>query len=88
MPEPNPEMTNPAMICQELVEVITDYIEGTLPLSDRARFEAHLTRCSSCRIYLDQMRQTISSVGRLPDEDLPPVMRDDLLRLFRDWKHE
>ena len=88
MPGLTPDMTNLDMVCQELVEVITDYIEGTLPPPDRARFEEHLTRCSSCRIYLDQMRQTIRSAGRLPDEELLPAMRDDLLRLFRDWKRE
>jgi anti-sigma factor RsiW len=72
--------------CQELVEVITDYIEGTLPDDDRARFDAHLELCDGCRIYLDQMRQTIAAVGRLSEESLDPRTREELVQAFRGWK--
>ena len=72
--------------CQELVEVITDYIEGTLPEDDRERFEAHLEQCDGCRIYLDQMRRTIAVVGRLSEESLDPRTRGELVQAFRGWK--
>lgn len=72
--------------CQELVEVITDYLEGTLPDDDRARFDAHLEQCDGCRIYLDQMRQTIATVGRLREESLDPRTREELMQAFRGWK--
>ena len=74
------------MDCNELVEVITDYLEGTLPEKDRARFDAHLLECPFCVTYLEQMRATLTAVGEIPVESLPPSARDELLRSFRDWK--
>jgi anti-sigma factor RsiW len=72
--------------CQELVELVTDYLENRLPDSARVRFEAHLAQCSGCRTYLEQMRQTIRALGRLPSESIEPAARDRLLGVFRDWK--
>ena len=75
----------PEMPCRELVELITDYLEDRLSPVDRARFEAHLVECEACRTYLDQFRQTIRVLGRLPEESLSPVARTALLVAFRDW---
>jgi anti-sigma factor RsiW len=72
--------------CQELVELITDYLENRLPDSARDRFETHLAQCSGCRTYLEQMRRTIRALGRLPTESIQPEARDRLLEIFRDWK--
>jgi anti-sigma factor RsiW len=72
--------------CQELVELITDYLEDRLPPSTRLRFEAHLALCSGCRTYLEHMRQTIRALGRLPTESIAPETRDRLLAVFRDWQ--
>ena len=72
--------------CQELVELVTDYLEDRLPSSTRFRFDAHLAQCSGCRAYLEQMRQTIRTVGRLREESIQPEARDRLLSVFRDWK--
>ena len=69
--------------CQELVEVVTDYLEGKLPPEEVAVFEAHLELCDGCRWYLDQMRVTIATVGRIEESDLPPDVRDTLLTAFR-----
>jgi anti-sigma factor RsiW len=74
------------LTCQELVELVTDYLEGTLPAADRARFEAHLARCDGCDTYVEQMRQTIRLTRRLSEDSLAPEAREDLLRTFRDWK--
>jgi anti-sigma factor RsiW len=74
------------MSCKELVEVITEYIEGTLPPAERARFEEHLGVCDGCQNYLEQMRLTIRSLGRLTEESIPPSAREELLRVFRHWK--
>lgn len=74
------------LTCQELVELVTDYLEGSMSATQRARFEEHLAKCTGCRNYLAQMRRTISSLGRLSEESLPPQARDDLLGVFRDWK--
>lgn len=72
--------------CKELVELITAYLEDALPAEERARFDAHLPTCSGCRNYLQQMRLTISTLGKLTPEAIPPVARANLLRAFRDWK--
>jgi len=74
------------LTCQELVELITDYVEGALAPAERARFEEHLAICTGCHNYLDQMRRTIDTLGKLNEHDLEPVARADLLDLFRDWK--
>ena len=73
------------IVCQDLVELITDYLEGALDAATRARFEAHLLTCPHCTDYLEQMRQTIRLTGRVRAEDLDPADRDRLLHLFRDW---
>jgi anti-sigma factor RsiW len=72
--------------CQELVELVTDYLENRLPSSTRARFEAHLAQCSACRTYLEQMRHTVRALGRIPAESMEPEARDRLLEVFRNWK--
>jgi anti-sigma factor RsiW len=73
------------MPCQEIVEVITDYLEGAMRARDRRRFERHLDDCPHCRNYLEQMRLTIRTVGRIPVDSLSPDARDDLVRAFRGW---
>ncbi len=72
--------------CQELVELITDYLEGALPPVEQTRFEAHLAECDGCTRYLEQMHLTITAMGRLTEEAIEPTARADLLQLFRDWK--
>ena len=73
------------MPCRELVELISDYLEDRLSPIDRARFEAHLAECEACRTYLEQFRQTIRVLGRLPDESLSPEAQNALLNAFRGW---
>ncbi len=72
--------------CKELVELVTSYLEDRLSPPDRARFEMHLAYCAPCRVYLDQMRQTIRVSGRLSEETLAPGAKETLLDAFRDWK--
>jgi anti-sigma factor RsiW len=71
--------------CRELVELVTDYLEGALTDEDRARFEAHIGGCDGCVAYVEQMRTTINLVGRLAPEDLTPDAEAALLGAFRDW---
>jgi predicted anti-sigma-YlaC factor YlaD len=72
-----------AISCQEVVEVVTDYLEGKLPPEDVAIFEAHLAICDGCQYYLDQIRITIATVGRIEDEAVPAELRDTVLGAFR-----
>ena len=77
---------NEELTCRELVEVITEYLEETLPEIDRSRFEAHLAECPGCTIYLEQMRTTIRLSGRLTEDSLGSRARTELLETFRSWK--
>jgi anti-sigma factor RsiW len=72
-----------AISCQEVVEVITDYLEGKLAAEDVAIFEAHLELCDGCKWYLEQMRTTIAAVGRVHDAEVPDELRDTVLAAFR-----
>jgi anti-sigma factor RsiW len=74
------------MTCQELVELVTEYLEGALPAREHQRFERHLRGCPWCTNYLEQMRITIRTLGRLEEESLPPEAKEALLAAFRDWK--
>ena len=74
--------------CQEVVEMVTDYLEGALPAADRRRFEAHLAVCPHCTEYLAQIRETIRLVGRVTPEDLTPQMQTELTDLYRQWRAE
>lgn len=78
----------PAIPCQEVVELVTDYLEGALPAADRRRLEAHLADCPHCTEYLAQIRATIRLTGRVTPEDLSPAMRTDLTDLYRRWRAE
>jgi anti-sigma factor RsiW len=69
--------------CQEVVEVVTDYLEGRMSPDDVAVFEAHLELCDGCKWYVDQMRVTIATVGRIEETDVPDAMRDTLTAAFR-----
>lgn len=76
------------LTCRELVELVTEYLEGTLPDAVRARFDAHLAECPYCQTYLEQMRQTITVLGRLNEDTIDPDVREELLRRFRAWKQQ
>lgn len=74
-----------SLTCAELVELVTDYLEGALEPAARRRFDEHLAVCLGCEDYLDQIRATIAIAGRVTPDDLDPVARDRLLATFRDW---
>ena len=73
------------LTCSEIVELITDYLEGDLPGPERERFEEHISSCAPCRQYLSQMRTTVEAAGRLTEEEVPEPTMDALLEAFRDW---
>jgi anti-sigma factor RsiW len=74
------------LTCAEIVELVTEYVEGGLDTNDRERFEEHVGYCDWCLTYLDQMRETIDATGRLGEEDLSPELQQGLLEAFRDWR--
>jgi anti-sigma factor RsiW len=77
-----------SLACQQVVELVTGYLEGTLSAADRARFERHLPGCPHCTEYLAQMRETIRLTGQLTPEGLSPEMRDAFTGLYQRWRAE
>jgi anti-sigma factor RsiW len=71
--------------CQELVELVTDYLEDALPPDERQRFEGHLAECGNCQEYLAQMRATIELTGELSPASLSQEAEEALLAAFRSW---
>jgi anti-sigma factor RsiW len=72
--------------CQELVELVTEYLEGALSPEDTARFEEHAATCRGCRAYLAQMRETIRLVGRLEPDHISPEAEQELREAFRSFR--
>jgi anti-sigma factor RsiW len=81
----NQASTYDELSCQELVELVTDYLEGAMPPELRRRFERHIGKCSGCRAYLEQIRETIRATGALTTESLTPEAERVLLDAFRGW---
>ena len=73
------------LVCQQVVEIVTAYLEDALSRSDRRRLEKHLSGCPLCTEYLAQIRETIRLAGRLAPDDLSPEMRSDLTEVYRRW---
>ena len=76
------------LVCQQAVELVTDYLEGTLSRRDRRRLEAHLRACANCADYLEQIRVTIELAGTVGPEDLSVEARHELSELYRRWLRE
>ncbi|HLI73257.1 MAG TPA: zf-HC2 domain-containing protein [Acidimicrobiales bacterium] len=76
------------LVCQQAVELVTDYLEGTLSRRERRRFEAHLDKCPNCSEYFEQIRITIRLAGTVDAEDLSPQAREELTELYRRWRSE
>jgi anti-sigma factor RsiW len=74
------------LVCQQAVELVTGYLEGTLSRRERRRFEAHLAGCPHCTEYLAQMRETIRLTGRLEPQDLTPQQQEEFIDLYRRWR--
>jgi predicted anti-sigma-YlaC factor YlaD len=80
--------TNPNdMSCKELVELVTDYLEGALSPADQRRFDLHIAKCDWCKLYIDQIRLTIKAAGKLTDDSITPQEQQELLTVFLDWKN-
>jgi len=76
------------LVCQQAIELLTDYLEGTLSRRRRRRLEAHLKACPNCSEYLEQIRITIRLTGSIDPGDLSPGAVDELTRLYRRWRDE
>jgi len=80
------ELRAPRMTCRELVELLSDHLDGALPAPARERVDAHLQTCPECTAYLAQLRATIGALGRLREDDVPMPILERLMAAFRDWR--
>ena len=71
------------LACKDFIELVTEYLEGTMSAQERARVDLHLAGCPFCTTYLEQMRQTIATLGSLPESEVDPKALDALLGVFR-----
>jgi anti-sigma factor (TIGR02949 family) len=72
--------------CQEVVELVTDYLDGALSAEDATLFEQHLNFCDGCVWYVDQIKRTVETLGEAREEEIPPEAKDRLMTAFRGWK--
>jgi predicted anti-sigma-YlaC factor YlaD len=86
--KPSGTATPNGISCQEVVELITDYLEGALLPEKRAQLEAHLADCDGCTNYIEQVRLTIGMLRSLAQEPVFPETKDELLQVFRQWKND
>jgi anti-sigma factor RsiW len=78
-------MSTGPMDCNELVELVTAYLDGALDPDTRARVEAHLADCEGCANYVQQIRETVRTVGKITDDELDPAFRNRLLDAFKNY---
>ena len=79
-------MSEQGLTCQEVIELLSSYIEGGLTVDDRGRVDEHLALCDGCTTYLEQMRETIRLSGMVTEEQVPEDEKTALLAAFRDWR--
>jgi len=79
-------MAGEALTCKEVVELVTDYLEGLMSEEDRLRFDEHLAVCEGCDTYVHQMRETVRLTGILTEEQVPEDQKQALRSAFRGWK--
>lgn len=81
-------MSDEPFSCRQVVELVTEYLEGGLDVDQRLAFERHVAICPPCRGYFSQFRLINRAAGPLSEEDVPEHLRTSILKAFRDWKVE
>jgi anti-sigma factor RsiW len=76
------------LVCRDAVELISDYLDGTLPRRQRRRLDKHLAKCDACTAYLEQMRVTIAVSGTVGPDDLPSDVVEGLVNLYREFRND
>jgi anti-sigma factor RsiW len=76
------------LVCRQVVELVSDYLEDVLPRAERKRFERHLAGCPHCTAYLEQIRFTVATIGRLTPDDFSPEVSQKFTELYRAWRVE
>lgn len=79
-------LNNDELNCQEVVELVTDYLEQALLPEMQAKFEKHVAECPGCDTYIGQVQQTIMMLRNLAEQSMFPETKQELLEIFRNWK--
>jgi anti-sigma factor RsiW len=79
-------MSRQALTCHEVIELLSNYIEGALSADEHHRVDEHLALCDGCATYLEQMREAIRLSGMVSEEQVPDDEKTALLAAFRDWR--
>lgn len=74
--------------CRHAIELMSAYLDGQLPTSDRERLEHHFEGCPECIEYLAQLRITITATGKIKADALSDQALDDLVAVYRRWCEE
>jgi anti-sigma factor RsiW len=82
------KLTPQRLVCQQAVDLMSDYLENSLSRRERRRLEKHLAGCDACQSYLDQLRSTIAASGVATPDDVDPEVLDSLLDIFRKFHDE
>lgn len=82
--QPDPE----DLACIQVVEIVTDYLDGALPAEEAKRLERHLETCPGCTDYVEQMRTIAGSLAGLDEQSLPAEVRESLIATFRDFRRD
>jgi anti-sigma factor RsiW len=73
------------MACVELVELVTEYLEGELSDDERGAFRDHLRGCDGCTAYVEQFRALGRVAAASPPERLSRSAEEQVLAVFRRW---
>ena len=73
------------LTCEQMTALVTEYVEGRLPFTERAKFQVHILMCKHCREYLAQMKLAARTLGRMPEAPVPDEVMQELLARFRTW---
>lgn len=71
--------------CQDVVELVTSYLDNAMPTTERLEFERHVAICPPCRAYVSQIRKVVKSAGALHEDELPEHVRASLVAAFKNW---
>jgi anti-sigma factor RsiW len=81
-------MTDISFTCRDVVDLVTEYMDGGLPADQRLAFERHVAICPPCRGYFAQLRKISRTAGGLREDELPEALRSSLITAFRGWRGE
>ena len=76
-------MSDRHLRCRDVVELLNDYLDGTLRGDAREEVERHLVPCAGCVAYLRQLGLTLDVAARITETAVPDSVMEQLLEAFR-----